>query len=92
MSRGISHVNVGSEEDTTIFDMTRLVARVVGFKGDIVCDLSKPDGTPRKLMSGARLRALGGDIPSIWNKVSVRLMSGFFATERVRGIRTRPET
>jgi GDP-L-fucose synthase len=54
-----SHVNVGSEEDTTILDLTHLVAGVVGFKGEIVCDLSKPDGTPRKLMSGARLRALG---------------------------------
>jgi GDP-L-fucose synthase len=56
---GFSHVNVGSGEDATILDLTRLVARVVGFKGDITNDLSKPDGTPRKLMSGERLRSLG---------------------------------
>jgi GDP-L-fucose synthase len=53
------HINVGSGEDLTIDDLARLVAEVVGFKGEIVRDLSKPDGTPRKLMSGDRLRALG---------------------------------
>jgi GDP-L-fucose synthase len=53
------HINVGSGEDVTINDLARLVAEVVGFKGEIVRDLSKPDGTPRKLMSGDRLRALG---------------------------------
>ena len=54
-----SHVNLGSEKEMTILDLACLVARVVGFKGDVVHDLSKPDGTSRKLMSGARLRALG---------------------------------
>jgi GDP-L-fucose synthase len=56
---GSEHINVGSGEDVTIIDLARLVAEVVGFKGEIVRDLSKPDGTPRKLMSGDRLRALG---------------------------------
>lgn len=53
------HVNVGSGEDITILDVTRLVCEVVGFSGEIVHDLSKPDGTPRKLMSGEKLRSLG---------------------------------
>ena len=53
------HINVGSGEDVTINDLARLVAEVVGFKGEIVHDLSKPDGTPRKLMSGDQLRTLG---------------------------------
>jgi GDP-L-fucose synthase len=56
---GYEHVNVGSGEDLTIRDLSELIARVVGFSGRIVTDLSKPDGTPRKLMSGARLAALG---------------------------------
>ena len=56
---GSEHINVGSGEDVTINDLARLVAEVVGFKGEIVRDLSKPDGTPRKLMSGDRLRTLG---------------------------------
>jgi len=43
---GSEHINVGSGEDVTINDLARLVAEVVGFKGEIVRDLSKPDGTP----------------------------------------------
>ncbi|MBB3593645.1 GDP-L-fucose synthase [Rhizobium sp. BK529] len=54
-----SHVNVGSGEDLTILELARLVAEIVGFEGDIICDPSKPDGTPRKLMSADRLRNLG---------------------------------
>jgi GDP-L-fucose synthase len=53
------HINVGSGEDLTILDLAHLVAEVVGFRGKIVSDPSKPDGTPRKLMSGEKLRALG---------------------------------
>ena len=52
-------VNVGSGEDLTIRELAELVAKVVGFDGPIDADPSKPDGTPRKLMSGARLAALG---------------------------------
>jgi GDP-L-fucose synthase len=53
------HINVGSGEDLPIIDLARLVAKVVGFNGEIVHDTSKPDGTPRKLMSGAKLKAMG---------------------------------
>jgi GDP-L-fucose synthase len=53
------HVNVGSGEDVTILELTRLVCKAVGYEGGIVHDLEKPDGTPRKLMSAGRLRALG---------------------------------
>ena len=54
-----THVNVGSGEDITILELTRQVCDVVGFNGSIVHDLSKPDGTPRKLMSADKLRGLG---------------------------------
>jgi GDP-L-fucose synthase len=53
------HINVGSGEDLSILELTQLVCGVVGFTGEIVHDLSKPDGTPRKLMSADKLRALG---------------------------------
>jgi GDP-L-fucose synthase len=53
------HINIGWGEDVTILELAALVSDVVGFKGRIVTDSSKPDGTPRKLMSSARLRALG---------------------------------
>lgn len=56
---GDIHVNVGSGEDMTISDLTQLICDVVGFKGPITNDLTKPDGTPRKLMSAGKLRALG---------------------------------
>jgi GDP-L-fucose synthase len=52
-------INIGSGEDIAILQLARLVAEVVGFAGEIVLDPAKPDGTPRKLMDGAKLRALG---------------------------------
>ncbi len=52
-------VNVGVGEDISIMDLAKKIAAVVGFKGRIVNDLSKPDGTPRKLMDVSKLHALG---------------------------------
>ena len=53
------HVNIGSGEDITIEALARLIMDVVGFEGALVKDTSKPDGTPRKLMSADKIRALG---------------------------------
>ena len=53
------HVNVGSGEDITIEGLARLIMDVVGFSGELEKDLSKPDGTPRKLMRADKLRSLG---------------------------------
>lgn len=58
------HVNVGSGQEISILDLTKLVCDIVGFRGKIIHDLSKPDGTPRKLMSIDKLRELGWQ-PSI---------------------------
>ncbi|OYX13539.1 MAG: GDP-fucose synthetase [Rhizobiales bacterium 32-66-8] len=55
----VGHVNVGSGSDLTILELTQLVCAVVGYEGAIVHDLSKPDGTPRKLMSADKIRGLG---------------------------------
>lgn len=54
-----SHVNVGSGRDVTIGELAGIIAKVVGFKGGIRFDCSKPDGAPRKLMDVTRLRSLG---------------------------------
>lgn len=54
-----SHINVGTGVDTTIAELARLVGEIVGFRGRIVFDTSKPDGTPRKLLDTSRLGALG---------------------------------
>ncbi|WP_347303356.1 GDP-L-fucose synthase [Croceibacterium sp. TMG7-5b_MA50] len=56
---GEEHVNLGSGEDLPILELAELVCDVVGFRGTISKDVSKPDGTPRKLMSGAKLAAMG---------------------------------
>jgi GDP-L-fucose synthase len=53
------HVNVGVGEDVTIKELALIIKQVVGFAGDLVHDTSKPDGTPRKLLSVNRLNQLG---------------------------------
>ena len=53
------HINIGSGSEISIAELTRLVARIVGFTGSIEHDRSQPDGTMRKLMDGARLAGLG---------------------------------
>lgn len=68
---GFDHINVGSGEDVTIEELARLVMKVVGFEGVLTRDLGKPDGTPRKLMSADRLRALGW-APSITLEEGIR--------------------
>src|SRR5690606_18965940 len=52
-------INVGTGEDLTISELAELVKDVVGFKGEIRYDTSKPDGTPRKLMDVAKLHQQG---------------------------------
>lgn len=52
-------VNIGVGTDVSIKDLAHMVKGIVGFDGDIVHDLSKPDGTPRKLMNINKLHAMG---------------------------------
>ena len=56
---GISHINVGTGEDLTITELAGLISEVIGYKGKITYDSSKPDGTPRKLMDVSRINNLG---------------------------------
>jgi GDP-L-fucose synthase len=53
------HINVGSGVDITIRDLAEMIRHIVGFGGEIVNDMSKPDGTPRKLMDVSRLAERG---------------------------------
>ncbi|MEA3117346.1 MAG: GDP-L-fucose synthase [Paraburkholderia sp.] len=51
--------NIGMGEDVTIRELAHVIMRTVGFQGEIVCDATQPDGTPRKLLSVERLQTLG---------------------------------
>ena len=52
-------INVGTGEEVSILELAKMIGEVVGFKGRITFDSTKPDGTPRKLMDSSRLHALG---------------------------------
>jgi len=55
----LSHINVGTGKDETIREMAEIMKEVVGFKGELSFDTSKPDGAPRKLIDIARLKSMG---------------------------------
>lgn len=52
-------VNIGTGVDLSIKELAEMIARVVGFSGNIIWDSSKPDGTPRKLMDVSKLHSIG---------------------------------
>jgi GDP-L-fucose synthase len=56
---GEDAINLGTGEEISIADLASLIARVVGFGGEIRYDSSKPDGTPRKVVDVSRLNGLG---------------------------------
>jgi GDP-L-fucose synthase len=68
-----SHINVGTGTDLSIADLAQTIAEVVGFDGEIQFDISKPEGTPRKLLDVSKLSALG------W-KSSIQLKDGIQKT------------
>jgi GDP-L-fucose synthase len=53
------HINIGCGEDLPILELVQLIAEIVDFKGEILTDSSKPDGTPRKLMDVEKLHRMG---------------------------------
>lgn len=67
------HLNVGAGEDLAIKDLALMVASLSGFKGEIIWDSLKPDGTPRKTLDVSRIKALG------W-KPTIRLEDGIATT------------
>lgn len=56
---GVSHVNIGTGEDIEIGELAEIIGRIVGFRGEVIYDHSKPDGTPRKLLDISRIKKLG---------------------------------
>ena len=66
-------INVGTGEDVTIRELAEMIAEVVGYRGGLAFDASKPDGTPRKLLDVSRMKSLG------W-KPRIALRDGLAAT------------
>ena len=58
-NKPLNILNVGSGKDISIFDLAHKIAKEVGYKGEIIWDTSKPDGTPRKLLDTEKLSKLG---------------------------------
>ncbi|MFT5445139.1 MAG: GDP-L-fucose synthase [Gammaproteobacteria bacterium] len=56
---GDVHVNIGTGQDVTIRELAEIICEVVGYKGELAFDSSKPDGTPRKLLDVSKLTGLG---------------------------------
>ena len=55
----LSHINIGTGIDCSIRELVTIIAKVIGYKGKISFDTSKPDGTPRKLLDVSKLKSLG---------------------------------
>jgi GDP-L-fucose synthase len=70
---GDSPVNIGTGEDLPIVELAQLIAEIAGFRGQILTDPSRPDGTPRKLLDVSRLNAMG------W-QASITLAEGIRST------------
>jgi len=77
-----SHVNVGAGKDISILELAKLVASTVGFRGRIVCDLTKPDGTPKKLMNSNKLYEMGWQ-PEITLALGIRSVYRWFIDSRM---------
>src|SRR5690606_18397744 len=58
-NQNISQINIGTGEDLSIAELADLISEIIDFKGRIIYDDSKPDGTPRKLMDVSRINNLG---------------------------------
>jgi len=66
-NQGITHLNIGTGEEVSIMELSKLVSKIVGFKGFIKFDTTKPNGMPRKLLNSGRINNFG------WNsKTSIQ--------------------
>jgi GDP-L-fucose synthase len=74
-------LNVGTGQDVTIRELALTVMEMVGFKGEIVFDASKPDGTPRKLLNVDRMRDLGWEAKTSLREGIAKAYSDFLSKE-----------
>ena len=82
-SKGISHINVGTGKDISIKDLAIMIKDIVGFKGRISFDPSKPDGMPKKLLDVTRLNSFGWG-HGIELREGIRKVYQWYGGEKVR--------
>jgi GDP-L-fucose synthase len=80
-------INVGSGAEVTIRELTEMVAAIVGFKGRIVWDATKPDGAPRKLLDVSKLAALGWKAKISLREGVARTYASFLAEQAAGTLR-----
>ena len=79
----LSHINVGAGKDVTISEVADLISSVTEYRGKILFDDTKPDGTPRKLMDSHKVFALGWS-PKVGLKQGLKEAYQHFLTGRAR--------
>ena len=72
-SQNVSQINIGTCKDISIRDLAHLISKIVGYEGTIKFDLSKPDGTLKRVLDSTRLSKLG------WNH-KIKLQEGLQST------------
>ncbi len=82
----LSHINVGTGVDCTIRELAQTIAKVVGYRGRVVFDAAKPDGTPRKLLDVTRLHQLAGITKFHWRQGLPVLTSGSLRISNGSGV------
>jgi GDP-L-fucose synthase len=78
----LQFLNVGTGEDVTIAEFAKIIADVVGYRGRIIFDPSRPDGSPRKLLDVSRINALGWQSKTTMSDGLRQMYSDFQARER----------
>ncbi|WP_019955864.1 GDP-L-fucose synthase family protein [Yoonia vestfoldensis] len=79
-----SHLNIGWGTDISILDLARMIADITGFEGQIICDRTKPDGTPRKVLDTGRMQRLGWT-PKISLQLGLRATYDWFLLQQQAG-------
>ncbi len=78
------HLNIGSGEEISIKDLALIIAELSGFKGGVIWDMSRPNGTPRKVLDSSRMRSLGWS-PKITLKDGIRSTINWYREAVVSG-------
>ena len=78
--------NLGTGSDIAILELAQMIARIIGYSGQLICDPSKPDGTARKLLDSGRIRQLGWS-PKVMLEQGLERTYQWYLAQHGQGIR-----